>query len=432
MNGEQVAATLAAAWHAKGFTGKGVKVAIIDGGFRGLAERQALGDPPGDVVTQDLCHGGLTTADDHGTAVAEIVHEMAPDAQLYLICVETDVDFAAAVGYAKSEGVHVINHSAGWEGPFRNDGNDRFSAIVADATASGILWVNSAGNEATRTGWAATPRTGLAMWNPNGDMGNSFIWPNGTVICGFLKWDEWPSGISDFDLGLFLSGSNSLARESPRAIRARRRPAAVRSHVRRADERTSTSSSSGPFGAIASRPRRDSTSSAGALRSSTRVAAGSIATGFLARGPRRRRAVLAVAGSSSRTAPRVRRSTVGRSPTSSGTTACRERHTDGSPRARPPSQGRPHPLRRWRVRRHSSSRRTRGSDADQIKTYSCEVRRDLGAAGVDNVYGAGELQLPTPPDIVAPTISALASTGRTGRVIRLLSRVSDDSGQVRA
>ncbi len=115
--GETVATTLAAAWHAKGFTGKGVKVAIIDGGFAGLAQRQADGDLPADAVTQDYCGGEFSAGEDHGTAVAEIVHEMAPEAQLYLVCVATDVDFAAAVAYAKSQGVQVINHSAGWEGP---------------------------------------------------------------------------------------------------------------------------------------------------------------------------------------------------------------------------------------------------------------------------------------------------------------------------
>ena len=57
--------------------------------------------------------------------------------------------------------------------------------------------------------------------------------------------------------------------------------------------------------------------------------------------------------------------------------------------------------------------------------------RDLGDAGVDSVYGAGELQLPKPPDLVAPTAEALASTGRKGQMVKLRSRVSDDSGQVR-
>src|SRR5262249_9126297 len=68
VSGEEVGVALAGAWHDKGFTGKGVKVAIVDGGFRGLADRQAAGDLPANVVTQDLCEGGLNTLDDHGTA----------------------------------------------------------------------------------------------------------------------------------------------------------------------------------------------------------------------------------------------------------------------------------------------------------------------------------------------------------------------------
>ena len=98
-------------WHAKSLTGNGVKVAIIDGGFIGLAERQAAGDLPSNVVTQDFCRGRLTTEAEHGTAVAEIVHEMAPEAQLYLICVETEVDLAAAAAFAKGQGANVISHS---------------------------------------------------------------------------------------------------------------------------------------------------------------------------------------------------------------------------------------------------------------------------------------------------------------------------------
>ena len=35
--------------------------------------------------------------------------------------------------------------------------------------------------------------------------------------------------------------------------------------------------------------------------------------------------------------------------------------------------------------------------ADQLKAYLMRAARDLGDAGVDNVYGAGELQLPNRP-----------------------------------
>ena len=67
---------------------------------------------------------------------------------------------------------------------------------------------------------------------------------------------------------------------------------------------------------------------------------------------------------------------------------------------------------------------------DQIKELLMRSARDLGAPGLDSVYGAGELQLPKPPDIVAPTAKALVSTGRRGKMLKLLSTVSDDSGEV--
>src|SRR5262245_46474383 len=67
---------------------------------------------------------------------------------------------------------------------------------------------------------------------------------------------------------------------------------------------------------------------------------------------------------------------------------------------------------------------------DEIKAYLMKAARDLGDPGPDNVYGAGELQLPKPPDVVAPTVTALPSNARKGRTAKLLSRVSDDSGEV--
>ena len=66
------------------------------------------------VTTVDFCDGKLTTANEHGTAVAEIVHEMAPAAQLYLICVHTDVELGQAEQYAKANGIKIVNHSVSW------------------------------------------------------------------------------------------------------------------------------------------------------------------------------------------------------------------------------------------------------------------------------------------------------------------------------
>ena len=60
---------------------------------------------------------------------------MAPSAQLFLICVESEVGLANAVGYAKANGITIVNHSVGWFNTSRGDGTGGAGtpdAIVAD------------------------------------------------------------------------------------------------------------------------------------------------------------------------------------------------------------------------------------------------------------------------------------------------------------
>ena len=55
------------------------------------------------------------TSTDHGTAVAEIVHQMAPNATLYLYCVDDDVGFAAAASQIVNAGdIKIVNSSLGF------------------------------------------------------------------------------------------------------------------------------------------------------------------------------------------------------------------------------------------------------------------------------------------------------------------------------
>ena len=143
IGGQGVAVTAAAGWHEAGYTGRGVKVAVIDGGFGGLARRQAEGELPSSLKRLDLCsRGGYDgpMAVEHGTAVAEIVHEMAPGAQLHLICVDTLVGLAKAAAYARTHGIAVVNHSVSWFNTGRGDGSGGPTtpdAIVAQAAAAG-------------------------------------------------------------------------------------------------------------------------------------------------------------------------------------------------------------------------------------------------------------------------------------------------------
>jgi hypothetical protein len=207
IDSEGVAASSAAAWHAAGATGAGAKVAVIDLGFASLADRQATGDLPVGLTTVDHCGGTMGAPEKHGTAVAEIVHEMAPAAALTLICVDSEVDLANAAAYAQANGITIVNHSVGWFNTARGDGTGAPGtpdAIVASARAQGILWVNAAGNSA-QGHWSGTysdsDADGLHDFAP-GDDGNTLLLFAGEQVCGLLKWDSWPGSSQDYDLYL--------------------------------------------------------------------------------------------------------------------------------------------------------------------------------------------------------------------------------------
>jgi len=72
--------------HAKGTRGQGVKVGIIDFGFTGYKAMQAAGSLPAPkglkAFGKDQGWDRVTVGTPHGAACAEIIHAMAPDADL--------------------------------------------------------------------------------------------------------------------------------------------------------------------------------------------------------------------------------------------------------------------------------------------------------------------------------------------------------------
>ena len=75
------------AWHAAGHTGAGVKVGIIDGGFQGYTALLGA-DLPASVTVRNFVDGENDSQVDgttkHGTACAEVVHDIAPNTTIYL------------------------------------------------------------------------------------------------------------------------------------------------------------------------------------------------------------------------------------------------------------------------------------------------------------------------------------------------------------
>lgn len=212
--GEGIRVVGADRWHWAGFTGAGIRVGILDMGFAGY--RALLGrELPDSVVVEHF--GDWDDKEVHGTACAEIIHEIAPDAELFFAWY--DGTYAAegeAVDWLLSQGVHIISHSAGdVAGP--RDGTGRQSQMVNSVAAQGVLWVNSAGN------WAQSHYRGTFTDN-DGDGVHEFApgqermplklepgFPQEVRV--FLIWDDvWGQATRNYDLYLTLSEGEPVAR----------------------------------------------------------------------------------------------------------------------------------------------------------------------------------------------------------------------------
>ncbi len=208
---ESVPVIGATEWQAAGFTGKGVKVGVLDRGFDRY--RELIGtDLPEDVVVQSFISG--VEADQvgsvHGSAVAEIIYDIAPDAKLFLAAYDTDAEQAQAIDWLISQGVQIISHSAGSVyGPM--DGTGPKARMVADVVSRGILWVNSAGNTGLthyRGTFTDTDGDGYHEFAP-GDELMGFAPIGRTVLV--LNWDDWQNDTEDYDLYVMDKDGNEIA-----------------------------------------------------------------------------------------------------------------------------------------------------------------------------------------------------------------------------
>ncbi|MGI8407139.1 MAG: S8 family serine peptidase, partial [Actinomycetota bacterium] len=218
--GQGVGAINASAWHQTGFTGTGVKIAVVDSGFAGYQARQTAGDLPQNLVAINKCANGFEATTEHGAGVAEIVHEVAPAASLYLICVDGPVGAAAAVTYAKDNGIRIISSSigsAGWSRGEGSGGTGTWDAVVKGAAANGILWINAAGNYANGGHWSGnfSDADGDGLHNfTSTDEFNDLYMPAGAKGCVTLKWDNWPTSSNDFDLYLLRTSDAAVVAKS--------------------------------------------------------------------------------------------------------------------------------------------------------------------------------------------------------------------------
>jgi len=211
---EGVALTNAIDYHNEGYEGQNTKIALIDLGFDELEMMQAAGELPQGVVTKDFTGTGVTAGSNHGTKVAQIVYDMAPQAQLYLVKVADELDLENAKDYCIAEEVNIINHSWGWPNTNFTDGTGLICDIANDADSHGVLWVNAAGNEVKlhyQAFFADSDGDGWHEFSSWGDESQTLYADPWHEMSIFLTWDAWPTTDQDYDLYLCDADGNVVA-----------------------------------------------------------------------------------------------------------------------------------------------------------------------------------------------------------------------------
>lgn len=144
----------------QGLTGKGVKVAVIDGG---VAENPELGSSVKGRVNLTPAVGDAAVSP-HGTHVSGIIHALAPEAALrsYVVFQDEpndrtrenpDAAVIKAIHQAVKDGNHVINMSLG---SGDTPGNE-MARVVEEYASKGVVFVIAAGNSRNYNGGIDAP-----------------------------------------------------------------------------------------------------------------------------------------------------------------------------------------------------------------------------------------------------------------------------------
>ncbi len=189
-----------------GPNGAGAVVGVISNGIDGLAASQAAGNLPAVTVPGDpRCRPGHG---DEGTAMLEIVHDLAPGASLMFSGPGSKVEMLDAIECLAAAGADVIVDDVFFFfEPYFEDGV--VARAAADAVAAGVSYHTAAGNfgdghyllEDYRAGWDdyhdfdASPE--------REDIVNRVTVPAGEELLCILQWaDPFGGSTNDYDMYL--------------------------------------------------------------------------------------------------------------------------------------------------------------------------------------------------------------------------------------
>lgn len=144
-------------------TGKGVKIGVLDSGIESdLPELNGCVKESYEVVQRSRTSAHVTKLDvgkdviDHGTACAYIIHQLAPDAELYSVRVigathsSTSLKLLTALDFAIKQKWDILNLSLGTESQYAE-----LASLADDAYYQGMIWVAAKDNKRHKIGYPA-------------------------------------------------------------------------------------------------------------------------------------------------------------------------------------------------------------------------------------------------------------------------------------
>jgi subtilisin family serine protease len=202
--------------HDDGYTGENVTVAVIDLGFD--ATNPEIADNVVETTSMARNDPFVNQSGRHGTAVAEVLVDTAPNVSLVLVSVDTSVGLKKAIQYAdRNASADVVAMSLGlYTGPF--DGTSEIDDLIAAGTRNGTSYFVSAGNTADGTHLHTE-------WNdPDGNRWQNFtdtderlgVSTDAGAIRLVVNWRDFPASDDDYDVALFNGSGDIVAVSSNR------------------------------------------------------------------------------------------------------------------------------------------------------------------------------------------------------------------------
>lgn len=218
-----------------GVNGSPLKIGVLSDGVTSIALSQASGDLPPTCGTPPCLTvlTGQAGAGDEGTAMMEIIHDMAPGASLYFATADNSItSFAQNIRDLRTAGCDIIVDDVFYfvETPFQDGQTPAVvstsqggvvTQAVNDVVASGALYFSAAGNEGNEDDSTSGTYEGdfdpiaagapLPTGNVNnfGSTAYDAITSPGEQVVG-LWWSD-PLGASDNDYDLYLLNSTGTS-----------------------------------------------------------------------------------------------------------------------------------------------------------------------------------------------------------------------------